>query len=161
VREIRANVNLLLAPPRQVSISTIQKILNDNDVFARKTQEKWRISEKNRYLRVEWCKKMRSWTLEDWAGVIFSDESKIQNNPSRRIIRIKRGTPIPTDLNNCRNKFDVSVMVWGYIMFEGPKKLVFLDQNVTGKTYAETLENHLLGRSSRRSRIWRCCFPTG
>jgi transposase len=144
VREIREDFNSVRPPNRRVSNSTVQRILNQNGVRAYKLAEKWKISEKNRRLRVDWCRKHRSWTLEDWAGIIFSDESRIQNNPARRIIRVRKGAKIGAHLNPQRNRFDVAVMVWGYISFEGPRKLVFVNGTINGKKYSETLEDHLI-----------------
>jgi transposase len=146
VAQLTESFNMSQSVATRVSPSTISRTLRERGLVSRIAPEKWLISAKNMQSRVKWCRERLDWTTEDWAGVIFLDESRIQNNPNRKRIRIRKSMQIPADLCQQRNKHDVAVMAWGFISWEGPKHLIFLDTNVNGLTYKNTIKTGLIDR---------------
>ena len=99
--------------------------------------------------RLNFCKRYRHWTAEEWRKVMFSDESTF---------RLVRGVPKmvrrPSTASRYDPKYTVktmthpgSVMVWGAFSGNmGRAGLYFLPRNVTmkGSNYITVLKDHLL-----------------
>ena len=60
----------------QVSKDTVKRRLRDAGLFGRRPVKKPWISEKNRKVRLQWAKDHLHWTTQQWAQVLWSDESK-------------------------------------------------------------------------------------
>src|SRR5205814_116062 len=58
-----------------INMSENEEIQNESDYKSTVAKSKPMLSKKQRIKRVNWCKKYRSYTSEDWQKVIFSDES--------------------------------------------------------------------------------------
>lgn len=69
--ELRGQLNTV------VSVRTIRRRLAAANLPARKPRRKPLLTEKHRKQRLVWAKKYQNWTLDDWAKVIWSDESNI------------------------------------------------------------------------------------
>ncbi len=63
--------------PNSVSVSTIQRLLNNNGYKARVKITVPGISNENKLKRVKWAKKYVSKPPKFWRKVFFSDESKV------------------------------------------------------------------------------------
>ena len=137
-RSLTAEFNLAKNAESQVSHETIKKILNNNGIYARKIPNKWRISDKNKKLRLLWAKEHKNWSSDDWSKIVFSDESMMQNYCGRKLIRLRRGSEIPSDKYLVRNKWDVKCMIWGFVTNDGIGTLKFIEENITGEVYKNT-----------------------
>ena len=60
-----------------LSTQTIQNSLKKEDLVARVKVKKPFLSAKHRKARMEFAEKYEHWTEEDWARVMFTDETKI------------------------------------------------------------------------------------
>lgn len=60
-----------------ISVHTVRRRLRAANLHARKPRRKPLLSQKHRTERLLWAKKYRNWTVDDWAKVIWSDESNI------------------------------------------------------------------------------------
>jgi len=77
-REISEHLNLNL------SVTTIRKILNDNDYHRRVAVAKLFLIDNAMVKRLAFAQKYSHWNKSDWFRVIFTDEAAIQNEGSNR-----------------------------------------------------------------------------
>ena len=71
--------NDLEAAGVSISSRTIRQRLFENGLKARRPRKKPYLNKKQRKNRLIWAKEHKEWTKEDWARVIWGDESKISN----------------------------------------------------------------------------------
>lgn len=101
---------------RSISKWTAQRILKRAKLFARRPAKKPLISKKNQRSRVAFAKRHKDWTANDWAKVLWSDESKFNlfssdgirwvRRPKRQRFQIKYQVPTVKHGGG-------SVLVWG------------------------------------------------
>lgn len=60
-----------------VSVRTVRRRLEDSNLHARRPRRKPLLTEKHRKQRFVWAKNHKNWTIDDWAKVIWSDESNV------------------------------------------------------------------------------------
>lgn len=113
---------------------------------ARRASKKPLLTEAMKEKQLDFCKKYKDWTSEQWQKVMFSSESTFTLvRGSSKIIHH------PNDVSRYNLRYTVkhpdSVMVWG--AFSGNKSrggLYFLPKNVTmkGNNYIDVLRDHML-----------------
>lgn len=120
-------------------------MLNEDFTFI-KAKEKPLLTESQKKKRLAWAKSKAAWTSEDWAQVIFSDESKFDvcvGDFRKRVIR----TPNEVFHKDCLKrtvKFPKGVMVWGCMSSKGVGRLEFIDGTINADRYRGILERNLL-----------------
>lgn len=62
----------------EVSAETIRRVLRKNGFATRAKRKKPLLSKKHREKRLDFAKKFKDWTVQDWSRVVWSDESKFQ-----------------------------------------------------------------------------------
>ena len=80
----------------------------------------------------------KDWTVEDWKGVVWSDETKINRlgSDGRKWAWKKAGEGLSDRLVQGTVKFGGgSVMVWGCMMWEGPGYACKIDGRMDGDLY--------------------------
>jgi transposase len=96
--------------------------------------------------RLNFCKKYKNWTQQQWSNVMFSDESTFSQFGLRHSLvrrppnaRYKIQYTVPT------MKHPQKIMVWGCFSMKGRGSLYFLPSNVTinAQKYIEILESKL------------------
>lgn len=94
-----------------------------------------------------WTQKYRSWTVEQWNKVVWSDESRFclhGNDGRQRCIR-KTGERYWAQHIQHRTKFEpVSVMMWGCFTAEKVGPLIVVDGILESDGYVNILSNHLI-----------------
>jgi transposase len=61
---------------KEVSKSTVRRTLYEMGYHSRAALRKPLISEPNRLICLSWARERRSWTINDWKKVVWSDESR-------------------------------------------------------------------------------------
>ena len=74
----------------QISPSTIQRYLNDADMYGRIARKKPWISDKNKKKSVQCLRNLLQRPIETWNNVIWSDESKFNLFRSEGMVRVWR-----------------------------------------------------------------------
>ena len=102
---------------------------------------------RHRSARLNWCRDHQDWTPEDWARVIFSDETLVQLN--RLKCRIFVWRPVNSDPFEDRYVVPRSndrhnQMIWGMMSAHEPPTIVYLTENVTSVSYEQTLRTNLV-----------------
>ena len=88
--KITADLNGHLQNP--VSIKTVRRELHRSGFYGRAAIRKPLVSNTNASKRLEWCKNLQNWSLEQWKNVIFSDESSFTLFPTSGRVYV-RGQP--------------------------------------------------------------------
>jgi hypothetical protein len=97
--------------------------------------------------RLEFAQKYQHWTEEDWARVIFSDETKINHlgSDGRQWVWKKAGAPLTAQHVQPTVKFGGgSLMIWGCMTVHGVGFMCRIEGLMNAELYEEILEDHVL-----------------
>ena len=129
----------------EVSKSTVGRRLRAVGLFARPMIKKPLLSNRHQLARLAWAKEHKSWTIEDWRKVVWSDESKFNLRGSDGRITVRR-TAKEAILPQCLQLMEIgnggSLMIWGCLSFQGPGPLVKINSNFSGRAYISLLQDH-------------------
>ncbi|GFV30341.1 transposable element Tcb2 transposase [Trichonephila clavipes] len=121
----------LAASAKQISRKTIARRLRRRGLYARRPVVCVPLTRQYRTARLQWCHEHHNWTEQDWACVLFSDESRcsLSLDCRRQLIWRESGTAYrPT----------CSIMVWAGIMINGRTRLhVVANGTMTGQRYID------------------------
>lgn len=123
-----------------------RRLRKDFDLKAYRPARKPLLSTKNIKDRLSFCKAHRSWSVDDWCRVMFSDESQIRQFHSYApTIRRPPGQRCNKRFTLPSVKHSPSVMVWGVISARGPIELwpVPPKTTVNAAIYQQILEDRL------------------
>ncbi|GFY16901.1 HTH_Tnp_Tc3_2 domain-containing protein [Trichonephila clavipes] len=67
----------LAASGKQISRKTVARRLRGGELYARRPVVCVPLSRQHRTARLQWCREHHNWTEQDWACVLFSDESRL------------------------------------------------------------------------------------
>ena len=127
-----------------VSDQTIRNRLHNANLRARRAAIRPRLNDAHRAARREWCTQHVRWTREQWAQVLFTDESRFCLDPTDRRNRVWRrpGERFADEAVLERNRYGGgSVMIWGGISTRHRTVLYNVDGNLNGVRYqAEILQ---------------------
>ncbi|GBM59725.1 hypothetical protein AVEN_40648-1 [Araneus ventricosus] len=114
--------DLCAATGTRVSRVTVSKRLHETGLFARRPAVCVPLTSTNRRVRTAWCREHRDWIMDQWATVLFTDESRFSlNTDSRRtFIWRKPGTSyLPSNVREIDHYGGGGLMVWAGIMLDG------------------------------------------
>ncbi|GFV73626.1 transposable element Tcb1 transposase [Trichonephila clavipes] len=90
---------------------------------------------------LQWCREHHNWTEQDWAFVLFSDESRfsLSSDCRRQLIWRESGTAYRPENNQEKDRYPTcSIMVWAGIMINGRTRLhVVANGTMTGQRYID------------------------
>ncbi|GFW70663.1 transposable element Tcb2 transposase [Trichonephila clavipes] len=95
------------------------------------------LSRQHRTARLQWCREHLNWTEQDWACVLFSDESRfsLSSDCRRQLIWRESGTAYHRENIQEKDRYPTcSIMVWANIMINGRTRLhVVANGTMTGQ----------------------------
>ncbi|GFW70873.1 transposable element Tcb2 transposase [Trichonephila clavipes] len=98
-------------------------------------------AQQHRTARLQWCREHHNWTEQDWACVLFSDESRfsLSSDCRRHLIWRESGTAYRPENIQEKDRYPIcSTMVWAGIMINGRTRLhVVANGTVTGQRYID------------------------
>ncbi|GFU82607.1 transposable element Tcb2 transposase [Trichonephila clavipes] len=98
-------------------------------------------AQQHRTARLKWCREHHNWTEQDWACVLFSDESRfsLSSDCRRQLIWRKSGTAYRPENIQEKDRYPTcSIMVWAGIMINGRTCLhVVANGTMTGQRYID------------------------
>ncbi|GFY32874.1 transposable element Tcb2 transposase [Trichonephila clavipes] len=98
-------------------------------------------AQQHRTARLQWCRDYRNWTEQDWACVLFSDESRFSllSDCTRQLIWRESGTAYrPENIPEKDQYPTCSIMVWAGIMINGCTRLhVVANGTMTDQRYID------------------------
>ena len=92
--------------------------------------------------RMDWCQRHHRWTNQQWASVMFSDESRFVLDFHDRRIRVwrRRGERYQPPATVAHNRYGGgSVMVWAGICMNDRTDLHICQDNITGLYYRDNI----------------------
>ncbi|GFV70005.1 cubilin [Trichonephila clavipes] len=96
-------------------------------------------AQQHRTARLQWCREHHNWTEQDWACVLFSDESRfsLSSDCRRQLIWRESGTAYRPENIQEKDRYPTcSIMVWAGIMINGRTGLhVVANGTMTGQRY--------------------------
>ncbi|GFU26740.1 transposable element Tcb2 transposase [Trichonephila clavipes] len=98
-------------------------------------------AQQHRTTRSQWCREHHNWTEQDWACVLFSDESRfsLSSDCRRQLIWRESGIAYrPENIQEEDRYPTCSIMVWARIMINGRTRLhVVANGTMTGQRYID------------------------
>ena len=146
-RASSSSIAAQLPPHDTVSARTVRRrLLVDCNLKCHTAAKKPRLLPKNIKDRLAFAKRYRHWTSEQWASVLWSDETSVHQFATD-YVRVRRP---PGERYNPRYvcatvKKSASIMVWGCMAARGRGGLWFMPRNTTinAQVYREILEEKL------------------
>jgi len=133
-----------------VSVRTLSRRIHDDlHYHSYKGRPKPVVSDAQQQKRLAFCDRLKDWTLEQWRGVLWSDEARFSVTVSSqgRVYRRPGSDPLDPRYTAPAVRFPDSLMVWGCFSYHGVGSLVVLPKNTTMNqgNYLELLCDHLPG----------------
>ncbi|GFX00460.1 transposable element Tcb2 transposase [Trichonephila clavipes] len=138
----------LAASGKQISRKTVARRLRGGGLYARRPVVCVPLTRQHRTARLQWCREHHNWTEQDWASLLFSDESRfsLSSDCRRQLIWRESGTAYRPENIQEKDRYPTcSIMVWAGIMINGRTRLhVVANGTMTGQRYIdEVLLPHL------------------
>ncbi|GFU66325.1 transposable element Tc1 transposase [Trichonephila clavipes] len=129
----------LAASGKQISRKTVARGLRGGGLYARRTVVCVPLTRQHRTSRLQWCRERHNWAEQDWACVLFSDESRfsLSSDCRRQLIWRESGTAYrPENIQEKDRYLTCSIMVWAVIMIKGRTRLhVVANGTMTDQLY--------------------------
>ncbi|GFX87060.1 transposable element Tcb2 transposase [Trichonephila clavipes] len=129
----------LAASGKQISRKTVSRRLRGGGLYARRPVVCVPLTRQHHTARLQWCREHHNWTEQDWACVLFSDESRfsLSSDCRRQLIWRESGTAYhPENIQEKHRYPTCCIMVWAGIMINGRTRLdVFANGTMTGQRY--------------------------
>ncbi|GFU56531.1 transposable element Tcb2 transposase [Trichonephila clavipes] len=115
--------------------------LRGGGLYARRPVVCVPLTRQHRTARFQWCLEHHNWTEQDWACVLFSDESRfsLSSDCRRQLIWRESGTAYRPENIQEKDRYPTcSIMVWAGIMINGRTRLhVVANGTMTGQRYID------------------------
>ncbi|GFW97015.1 transposable element Tc1 transposase [Trichonephila clavipes] len=129
---------------KQISRKTVARRLRGGGLYARRPVVCVPLTRQHRTARLQWCREHHNWNEQDWACVLFSDESRfsLSSDCRRQLIWCESGTAYRPE-----NRYlTCSIMVWAGIMINGHTRLhVVANGTITGQRYIDEVLRGAVG----------------
>ena len=144
---VEAQKNLREHQNINISAQTVRNTLKKNGMKAYVKAKKPLITQKHKKQHLEFAKKYKDWTVEDWRNVVFSDETKVNRfgADGQKWCWKKPGSSLqPNHVKPTIKHGGGSMMVWGCMTAQGVGNLVKIEATMDSKLYFQILEEDLL-----------------
>ncbi|GFW70206.1 transposable element Tcb2 transposase [Trichonephila clavipes] len=125
---------------KQISRKTVARRLRGGGLYARRPVVCVPLTRQHRTARLQWCREHHNWTEQDWACVLFSDESRFSlSSDCRRQLIWREWYCLSSRKYPGKDRYPTcSTMVWAGIMINGRTRLhVFANGTMTGQRYID------------------------
>ncbi|GFX62467.1 transposable element Tcb2 transposase [Trichonephila clavipes] len=120
---------------------TVARRLRGEGLYARRPVVCVLLTRQHRTARLQWYREHHNWTEQDWACVLFSDESRfsLSSDCRRQLIWRESGTAYGPENIQEKDRYPTcSIMVWAGIMINGRTRLhVVANGTMTGQRYID------------------------
>ncbi|GFX59772.1 transposable element Tcb2 transposase [Trichonephila clavipes] len=137
----RWQISFLLPQESRSPKKTVATRLRGGGLHARRPVVCVPLTRQHRIARLQWCREHHNWTEQDWACVLFSDESRfsLSSDCRRQLIWHESGTAYSPENIQEKDRYPTySIMVWAGIMINGRTRLhVVANGTMTGQRYID------------------------
>ncbi|GFU24513.1 transposable element Tcb1 transposase [Trichonephila clavipes] len=127
----------LAASGKQISRKTASRRLRGGGLYARRHVVCVPLTRQHLTARLQWCREHHNWTEQDWACVLFSDDSRfsLSSDCRRQLIWRESGTAYRPENIQEKDRYPTcSIMVWAGIMINDRTRLhVVANGTMTGQ----------------------------
>ncbi|GFX90304.1 transposable element Tcb2 transposase [Trichonephila clavipes] len=131
----------LAASGKHISRKTVARRLRGGGLYARRPVVCVPLTRQHRTARLQWYREHHNWIEQDWACVLFSDESRfsLSSDCRRQLIWRESGTAYRPENIQEKDRYPTcSIMVWAGIMINGRTRLhVVANGTMTGQRYID------------------------
>ncbi|GFW28455.1 transposable element Tc1 transposase [Trichonephila clavipes] len=131
----------LAAPGKQISRKTVVRRLRGGGLYALRPVVCVPLTRQHRTARLQGCREHHNWTEQDWACLLFSDESRfrLSSDCRRQLIWRESGTAYRPENIQEKDRYPTcSIMVWAGIIINGRTLLhVVANGTMTGQRYID------------------------
>lgn len=129
------------------SVDTVKRRLREAGLFGRVCRKTPLVSKRNRKRRMEFARKYRHWTLQDWKKVLFTDETKINRVWSDGRSYVRR--PVRAEFNPRYTRPTLkhgggNIMVWGGMSWRGVGPIAKIEGRMDRFQYTDILQSYLI-----------------
>ncbi|GFW42479.1 transposable element Tc1 transposase [Trichonephila clavipes] len=137
----------LAASGKQNSRNTVARRLRGGGLYARRPVVCVPLTRQHRTARLQWCREHHNWTEQDWACVLFSNESRfsLSSDCRRQLIWRESGTAYRPENIQEKDRYPTcSIMVCTGIMINGRTRLhVVANGTMSGQRYIDEVLPHV------------------
>lgn len=130
-----------------VSARTVGRTLQEAGMGAEKKKKKPALSHANIKARLNFAKRHKYWTIDDWKRVIWSDETKINRLGSDGMSWCWKRDGESEQLRHVQQTVKHgggSIMIWGCITADGPGYMCKVEGTMDQELYKSILEGELM-----------------
>jgi transposase len=132
-----------------VSEQTVRRRLRENGIRKWRALKRPLLNKEQARKRLEWAKAHRHWTVEDWAKVVWSDESAIQKDSDTRTVWVwrhqnKAEKYMPKNVLPKARDGRLSQMMWGCFVGDKLGPIAFIDGSIKKEQYIAVLDQCFL-----------------
>ncbi|GFV75782.1 transposable element Tc1 transposase [Trichonephila clavipes] len=139
-------IHFLAAPGKQIYRKTVARRLRGEGLYACRPVVCVPLTRQHRTALLQWCREHHNWTEQEWACVLFSDESRfsLSSDCRRQLIWRESGTAYRPENIQEKDRYPTcSIMVWAGIMTNGRTRLhVDANGTMTGQRYIDEVLLH-------------------
>ncbi|GFX62944.1 transposable element Tcb2 transposase [Trichonephila clavipes] len=133
--------SVFAASGKQISRKTVARRLRGGGLYTRRTVVCVPLTRQHRTARLQWCREHHNWTEQDWAYVLFSDESRfsLSSDCRRQLIWRESGSAYRPENIQEKDRYPTwKIMVWTGIMINGRTRLhVVANGTMKGQRYID------------------------
>ncbi|GFV85793.1 HTH_Tnp_Tc3_2 domain-containing protein [Trichonephila clavipes] len=150
---------------KQISRKTVSRRLRGGGLYARRPVVCIPLTRQHRTARLQWCREHHNGTEQDWACVLFSDESRfsLSSDCRRQLIWRESGTAYRSENIQEKDRYPTcSIMVRAGIMINGRTRLhVVANGTMTGQRYIDEvlLPHDCLDSEGIQRLVWPARSP--
>ncbi|GFW26856.1 transposable element Tcb1 transposase [Trichonephila clavipes] len=155
----------LAASGKQISGKTVARRLRGGGLYSRRPVVCVPLTRQHHTARLQWCREHHNWTEQNWACVLFSDESRfsLSSDCRRQLIWHESGTAHRPENIQEKDRYPTcSIMAWAGIMINGRTRLhVVANGTMTGQRYIDEvlLPHDCLDSEGIQRLVWPARSP--
>lgn len=142
--KVTAELNQHLDSP--VSVITVRRHLHKQNIYGRAAIPKPLVTNVNAKRRLQWCHTHKTWSIDKWKKVIWSDESSFTLFPTTGRVHVWR-TPAQAYDRDCLlptvKHGGGSVIIWAAMSWFSAGPIVTLKGRITGEKYRDILADQV------------------